>query len=69
MRVNSGYRHIDPADKKAAIKLMKAGMATPVEIANLLGRSPQSIHYWAQGIDWQQARLDWIAWQFKRRRP
>jgi predicted transcriptional regulator len=46
--------------KRAAIRLLSEGYATPAEIANALGRSRQIVRHWAQGTDWEQKRTNRI---------
>jgi hypothetical protein len=46
--------------KRAAIRLLSEGYATPAEIANALGRSRQIVLHWSRGTDWQQKRTNRI---------
>jgi Putative ATPase subunit of terminase (gpP-like) len=51
----------DERTRKAAIRLLSEGYATPAEIANILGRSRQIVLHWSKGTDWQKVRTERIS--------
>lgn len=46
----------DAAARRAAVKLLTQGLATPSEVAKLAGVSRQLVNHWAREIDWRKAR-------------
>jgi len=44
--------------KQAALNLLRAGIASPSEVAAISGASRQAINFWlrAAGLDWRRAR-------------
>ena len=49
---------IDERIRREAIRLLRAGLATPIEVALLAGVSRQLVRYWAlrAGIDYMECR-------------
>lgn len=46
-------------NKRAAIELLKRGLATQSEVAHLAGRDRQIVRHWAQ--EWPDAREQYLA--------
>lgn len=42
--------------RKAVIKMVRSGLASPVEAAKVSGISSQLVAYWIRDIDWRVAR-------------
>lgn len=59
--------NITNSDRKAAIKLLATGLASPAEVANISGASKQLVRYWCNtaGINWRKARKAYLtkAWR------
>lgn len=55
--------------RAAAIAMLRSGMATLSEVADLAGTSRQLVRYWAKaaGVDWQAARAAKLQREFQRR--
>lgn len=51
---------IDDSTRKAAIKLLRKGLATPSEVANITRRSRQIVGHWAKATDWRTARAEYL---------
>ena len=49
------------AGKQAAQCLLRKGLATYIEIAQLSGRSRQIVRHWSQQLDAESARQDHLA--------
>jgi len=54
-----GKQTIDPT-KAAALYMLKNGLASYKEIAELSGRSPQIIRIWGGKVDWPGARKRYL---------
>jgi transposase len=52
--------------KRAAIRLLSEGYATPAEIAKILGRSRQIVLVWSRGTNWQKVRTERIKRRLER---
>lgn len=46
----------DEKVRNAALSLLRKGLVTQAEAAELAGVSRQVMNYWAQGINWRKAR-------------
>lgn len=55
--------------RRAALAMMRTGMATIAEVARLAGVSRQLAHYWADAaeIDPAKSRAAWLARQWEAR--
>lgn len=52
--------------RKAVIKMVRSGLASPVEAAKVSGISSQLVAYWIRDIDWRLARQDVLGRAWKR---
>jgi transposase len=51
----------DDRARRAAVKLLARGLASPSEVAKLAGVSRQLVNHWASSIDWRRARNEALA--------
>ena len=47
--------------RRTVISLVRRGLASPAEAAELAGVSRQVINYWIRGIEWRKARAAKLA--------
>jgi hypothetical protein len=55
----------DESAHRAAISLLRNGLASPSEVAQLAGVSRQLVNYWATEIDWRKARAARLAREWR----
>lgn len=58
----------DSEERRIALKLLSAGVASPSEVAEALGVSPQAVNYWISvaKVNWRKARKARIASELRK---
>lgn len=56
----------DAEARAAVIALVRRGLASPAEAAQLAGVSRQVVNYWIRGMDWRKARAAVLAVAWRR---
>lgn len=59
------------ATRDRALRLLRNGLASPSEVAEIAGESRQLVYYWIKsaGVDWQEARRARLDREWRKARP